>query len=284
MRVQTEEWRRFIPGVRMYKGKKTFFYNGETLWNNHYQDYIIYDKEERLSWEAIIVLPGVEVIPEGVFTYCKGVKSIIMADTVRIIKNAACFGCKSLKFVKLSRNLEEIERLAFCNCVSLESIFIPPLCRRIGIMAFMDCIKLIILSIPSDIDFSIGIVVGCTRLVQASPVETVHWHYEFLGIPEGADHHAPREWDRIREVFSNWMRTLNDGEQYEMHRVCASVDPSSEDIYRIMKENGLCVLQQRNDIGITPMQYLRANPFRDDVNMRKLVRKYIFEMMGEAVE
>ena len=67
MRVQTEEWRKFIPGIRMYKGKKTYFYNGEKLWDvtDDWEDQLlVHDKDERNSWEVIIVLPGVEVIPD----------------------------------------------------------------------------------------------------------------------------------------------------------------------------------------------------------------------------
>ena len=106
MRVQTEEWRRFIPGVRMYKGKKTLFYNGEILWENGKS--LIYDQEKRQSWEVIIVLPGVQVIPENTFLYCRNVKVVIMADAVRRVERGAFIWCLSLKFVRLSTNLEFI--------------------------------------------------------------------------------------------------------------------------------------------------------------------------------
>ena len=55
MRVQTEEWRRFVPGVRMYNGEKTLFYNGEKLWEGDEHDGhpLIYDEEERNSWKVI---------------------------------------------------------------------------------------------------------------------------------------------------------------------------------------------------------------------------------------
>lgn len=56
MRVQTEELRRFIPGVRMYQGKKTLFYNGEKLYVYENEEYFIYSEEERDSWEVVIVL------------------------------------------------------------------------------------------------------------------------------------------------------------------------------------------------------------------------------------
>ena len=49
----------------MYKGRKTYFYNGEEeLYDAETQDFLIYDQEERETWEVIIVLPGVEEIPD----------------------------------------------------------------------------------------------------------------------------------------------------------------------------------------------------------------------------
>ena len=96
---------------------------------------LIYDKDERGSWEVIIVLPGVEIIPEGTFIRCGNVKVVIMADTVRRIEDWVFSWCSSLIFIKLSRNLEFIGTFAFSSC-SLTSIFIPPSCREIGVYAF----------------------------------------------------------------------------------------------------------------------------------------------------
>ena len=111
----------------MYKGKKTLLYNGEILWAHHHP--VVHNEEERYSWEAIIVLPGVEVIPWYCFRYCRNIKVVIMADTVRRIEWGAFVKCVSLDFVQLSRNLEYIGR-AFYKCESLTSIFIPPLNYR----------------------------------------------------------------------------------------------------------------------------------------------------------
>ena len=52
-----QEWAEIValgPGLRMYRDKKTLFYNGEI---------VLRDEVERSSWKVIIVLPGVEVIP-----------------------------------------------------------------------------------------------------------------------------------------------------------------------------------------------------------------------------
>ena len=65
-KLTNKEWAEIValgPGIRNYQGKKTLFYNGEKLWEGNYDDgrRLIYDCEERKSWKAIIVLPGVEI-------------------------------------------------------------------------------------------------------------------------------------------------------------------------------------------------------------------------------
>lgn len=63
--------------------QKTLFYNGEILVDAVNDDYHIYDKEERQTWEVVIVLPGVEVIPADTFSECENVKAVIMADSIQ---------------------------------------------------------------------------------------------------------------------------------------------------------------------------------------------------------
>ena len=46
----------------MYKGKKTLFYNGEELYDDENDEFLIYNEQEQMSWEVVIVLPGVEMI------------------------------------------------------------------------------------------------------------------------------------------------------------------------------------------------------------------------------
>ena len=86
------------------KGKKTLFYNGEKIYYKCSE--LIYNKKERLSWEVIIALPGVEVIPRCTFLDCWNVKTVIMSDTVRRIEDDAFNACYILEHVKLSKNLE----------------------------------------------------------------------------------------------------------------------------------------------------------------------------------
>ena len=128
------EWEEIVeegPGVRNYRGKRTLFYNGEKLYDEDIHEYLVQDREERWSWEVIIILPGVEVIPRSTFVLCWMVETVIMADTVKRIEYGSFKGCSRLEFVKLSRSLEYIGEWAFEDCKSLTSIFIPPSCTMI---------------------------------------------------------------------------------------------------------------------------------------------------------
>ena len=76
--VSKEEWNEILekgPGVRMYKGLQTLFYNGEKLWEGDFYNGkpLVYDRKERQAWQQVIVLPGVKTIPKLTFRCCKNV-------------------------------------------------------------------------------------------------------------------------------------------------------------------------------------------------------------------
>ncbi|GFH44368.1 hypothetical protein CTEN210_00842 [Chaetoceros tenuissimus] len=266
MRVQTEEWQRFIPGVRMYKGKKTLFYNGEALFDENIGQYLIYDRKERETWEVIIVLPGVEVIPFHNFEWCSSLNRVIMADSVRILGNRCFQGCSRLVFVKLSRNLECIVDGAFYNC-ALTSIFIPPTCHAVGPQAFQGCYKLIILSVPQHTRLGVNVITR-TKLLEASPFETLYSeHYPYL-----------------RQEADQWIKNINgrDEEEYALHRACLFFTPLEDTIHAIVKRQGLNSFDKPNSIGITPSQYLKENP-NTEIKEQKIINQYILDMMGEIV-
>ncbi|GFH50169.1 leucine-rich repeat domain-containing protein [Chaetoceros tenuissimus] len=266
MRVQTEEWQRFIPRVRMYKGKKTYFYNGrEVLWDNENQEFLTYGEEEQMSWEVIIVLPGVQVIPRKMFISGEKLEAVIMSDSVQRIEYAAFGSCRSLTFVKLSRNLEYIGLNAFEDCKSLTSIFIPPSCREIGGEAFYLCSKLIIFNVPRHTELGHRVIAN-TSLIEASPFKTNRWG----------------DYENTEQVHE-WVKNINQGEEYELHQVCSSINPMTEIIYGIVKRKGLCTFHKINEIVMTPFDYLKANPFiENEIDQRALMKRYILEMLGET--
>ena len=250
--------------MRMYKGKMTLFYNGEVLLVD---DTLIYNWEERQTWEVIMVLPGVEVILESTFLECENVKTVIMADTVRRIEHHAFENCYSLEYVQLSRNLEYIGAEAFYWCRSLTSIFIPPSCTEIDGYVFRYCEKLIILSVPQHTHLRNANVIVFTALMKASP---------FTVRPTCADYEI------LDEVYQ-WIKNQNADNQFSLHRACSSYFPTNEVVFDIIKKQGLRALREPNSIGITPLQYLEVNPYVD-IDVQEIVKKYILEMMGEVVE
>ena len=259
MRVQTEEWRRFIPGVRMYKGKKTLFYNGEILVDDEIEEnegYLLYNREERQSWEVIIVLPGVEIIPDGTFSNCDKIEAVIMSDTVRRIEDTHVFyGCYKLSYVRLSRNLEYIGDNAFMHCHSLTSIFIPPTCTKIGNYAFGGCERLIIFSAPHQTQFGHE-AIGGTAFIEA--------------------------FSSTNEEVSDLIRHLHADNRFSLHRACSSYNPLDEVILGIIKRQGLKPFQEPDRVGVTALQYLYQNPY-SEVKEQKIIKRYILDLMGEII-
>ena len=266
MRVQTEEWHRFIPGVRMYKGKLTYFYNGEKLWDADNQQYLIYNEEERQKWKVIMVLPGVEIIPRNTFDDCKNIETVVMSDSVKRIEGYAFQYCESLEFVRLSKNLEYIGNCAFWGCKSLTSMFIPESCTEIGPFAFQWCEKLIIFNVPRNTQLGVHVIYG-TALSKASPMRT-----------DGRGCYDNRVSDNVNE----WIKNLNQAQEFALHRECASIESSEDNIYEIIKQHGLPSIHVKNQIGVTPLEYLEKNPYTENqIDQHKLMKKLVLDLVGE---
>ncbi|GFH57098.1 hypothetical protein CTEN210_13574 [Chaetoceros tenuissimus] len=283
IRVKTEEWRSFLPGVRIYKGKKTYFYDGEILRDEETGEFLIYDWKERYSWKVIVVLPGVVVIPYGTFTYCTNVETVIVSDSVKRIEKLAFSNCKYLKFVKLSRNVEFIGRKAFQFCESLLSLFIPSSCREIGTAVVDGCRKLSIFSFPKDAVFSSNdSIIEGTLFIKAFPLprevtETINRAKELGRISRDVNPSVicPKE-------VAEWMKSINQGEEHELHRICSSSNPNFDTIYSVVKKHKLAAMNTPNKATITPLQYLAQNPFAEIEEM-SFLKRYIRKQMGEDI-
>ncbi|GFH46385.1 hypothetical protein CTEN210_02859 [Chaetoceros tenuissimus] len=218
--------------------------------------------KERQTWQQVIVMEGVTVIPRHTFAKCKKIKRVIFTNTVVRIKEWAFVGCKCLTYIKWSINIEVIEDGAFCNC-GFTSVFIPPTCREIGEGAFRDNEDLAIFHVHPNIllgDF----LLSETRLLKESRFELDGW-----GNYEG----------QTDEVH-NWIKHINNDEKYSLHRACCSFQPLKEVLMTIIKAKGIGAFNIKNEAGITPSRYLKENPFADIKEM-DIVRDYIATMMGE---
>ncbi|GFH47241.1 hypothetical protein CTEN210_03716 [Chaetoceros tenuissimus] len=263
------------PGVRMYNNLKTLFYNGEKLWEGDDEYFgllefaeepahpLIYNREERNSWQQIMVLPGVEEILTCTFQGCINVEKVVMYD-VRWIRSKAYMYCDSLRRIVFSRNLELIESNGISDCKSLPSIFLPESCREIRDFAFIRCPRLMIVTVPHHTEID-GDAFEDTAL-------DAHYCMR-LSL-----------FERFRFRLNDWIKNINVEEEYSLHRACSSSTPSEEIIYQIMKEQGgPKAFTEPNTIEITPSQYLSENPFAEHIKEKSLIQRYILEMMGETV-
>lgn len=71
---------------------------------------------------------------------------------------------------------------------------------------------------------------------------------------------------------------------YAFHRQCKSEDPPDMDeILHKLKEEGIQAICVKNEIGITPLQYLMVNPITDeDIKDITIVKRFILDMIGET--
>lgn len=217
------------------------------------EEYLIYDKEERQTWEVIIVLPGVEIIPNYAFKGCRNVKTVIMrSDTVQRIERFAFSSCTSLEFVKLSTTLEYIGEWAFCFCSYLNAIFIPKSCRKIDYRAFEGCKKLVVfLNVRQHTQFAYGVIAHTALLCHYNGKDT--WNH--------------------KKVIS-WIKSMNQEKEFELHCECSSCDPSEDIIYGVLKERGFSSFHVKNKIGISAYEYLRVNPYFE-FEEQKLINKFV---------
>ena len=201
------------------------------------------------------------LLPKDTFYRCKNIKRVEFSDTVIQIEYKAFCGCEKLFNVNFSINLEYIGSDAFRNC-NLVNIFIPPRCRKIDDFAFIQNENLAIFNVSPAIELGNCVFRGSKLWNEAN----------FKG-----SHYS----DVQQEATINaWLKNINSNEKYALHRACCSYQPLKEVIYGNMKEKGINAFQLKNEIGVTPSQYLKENPYADVTEM-EIVQYYVMKMMGE---
>ncbi|GFH57208.1 hypothetical protein CTEN210_13684 [Chaetoceros tenuissimus] len=225
---------------------------------------------ERLSWQQVIVVKGVTMIQFCSFKRCENIKRIIFADTVTRIDASAFAYCKSLYYIKLSISLRYVGRGAFHGC-KLTSVFIPPRCRYIG-NAFAHNKNLTVLNVPQHIGLDTNAIEN-TKLFEISPFES-----ERMKVREA---YRLYFYERHHEEINSWLKNTNINEEFALHRVCASFEPTLDMIVDAMKDKGgPKAFKVENSIGITPSRYLKENPYAE-VTENEVIEKYVLKMMGE---
>ncbi|GFH46306.1 hypothetical protein CTEN210_02780 [Chaetoceros tenuissimus] len=218
-------------------------------------------QKDRLSWQQVIVVEGVKVIPPKTFWGCKNIKRVIFANTVIRVECMAFWQCTSLVYVKLSINLQYIGCSAFEEC-DLSSVFIPETCIEIVSSVFSKNKNLTIFYAPKNATLG-------SSVLHATPLDR---DYLFITSPWGYDH------EEVNNKVNEWIKNMNEGSRYELHRECCSLQPSQEVIHKIIDENGLAAFKVGNKADSTPSQYLKENPFTDLTEI-EIIRKYLTKMI-----
>ncbi|GFH43821.1 hypothetical protein CTEN210_00294 [Chaetoceros tenuissimus] len=228
---------------------------------------------ERQTWRQIIIVDGVTEIPDFTFHICCNIERVIFANTVIRIGEDTFSYCINLEFIKFSSNLEFIGDSALQNC-NLSSIFIPPRCREIGEYAFRYNKNLEIFHVPRSTVLGYCIIDG-SKLIRRSP--QVAWN----GYNEDVDLNLLTYYFHRNMETNAWLGNINNEEEFALHKICSSFEPTLEMILDTMVEKGgLASFQVENSIGITPSRYLKENPYVD-VTEKEIVEKYVLKMMGE---
>lgn len=244
LKIDWKELEKKGAGIRLFNGKKTLFYNGETrIWDSSNQTIMaqifggaeVWNERSKLSLEVIIILPGVEEIPDSTFANCARVKVVIMHDSLKRIGIKAFHKCFRLEYVSLSKNLEYIGNLAFCGCKLLCAFFVPQSCKCINNEALRDCKNLIILNVPHRAILGEMIIRG-TALIEASPFPT-----DIANTYEG------------NEKLNFWIK-----QNSSIHAVCSLENPLFDET-KINTD----VFFAQDDCGLTALHYLICNQTAD---------------------
>lgn len=207
-----------------------------------------YDWEDRKKWKVIIVLPRVRAIPQFTFFGCTNIETVIMHDeSVEGIYFRAFSSCLSLVSIRFSRNLRSIFLCAFLDCSSLRVVILPSSCREIQCQAFDRCTRLIVLSVPHDFEHLAEDAIDNTELKRAYDENNTN-----------------------NQDLTEWIKTLNMGEEHQLHRLCSSDNPSFSALVRKIRAKGFGAMDVPNNIlRITPLQYLSNNPYYNAINERE---------------
>ena len=109
----------------------------------------IYGKEYKVTFNGdaftesnvknVKLTEGFTEIPEGAFSYCRGLTSIEIPSSVTTIGDWTFYECSGLTSIEISSSVISIGKSAFSFCSGLTSIEIPSNVKSIGGWAFYGC-------------------------------------------------------------------------------------------------------------------------------------------------
>jgi hypothetical protein len=89
-----------------------------------------------------------------------------------------------------------------------------------------------------------------------------------------------KEAEQNRDIH-HWIKNMNAGEEYDLHRACSSYQPLVEVIHGIVERKKKSIVNAFTDewTALSEIEYLKANPF--PFSELEFLRYYIKKKMGE---
>lgn len=203
--------------------------------------------------ETVLVPSWVKCIPQGAFSLCKTMKTVILPENLLEI-GSAFIDCTNLVTITIPARVHLIDAAAFQGCSSLKTIVLP-LIKSIRFNTFRDCKSLSSVTIPDCVTFiDNSAFQGCASLETIRLPEKL----EFLGkeafrdcselktisIPNGVHvirHHTFLGCNKLQHVYlSPELHTI----EYKAFQGCKKLTihaPANSYAEQFAKKNGIPV-------------------------------------------
>ena len=158
-----------IPNSVTYIGWYAF---DGSAWYQNQQDGLVYAGKVAYRYKGvmpdntnIIIKEGTLGIADYAFTYCNGLKSVIIPNSVTYIGENAFSSCSSLTSIDIPNGVISIGYSSFVECSKLTSVTISNSVTSIGGSAFSNCSGLTSIIIPNSVtSIAPNAFSGCSSL------------------------------------------------------------------------------------------------------------------------
>lgn len=112
-------------------------------------------------------------VPDGMFSHCTGLTSVLLPETVEEIGSNAFYACNSLTNIDLSENITKIGANAFQKCISLTSFDVPQKVTKLEDRTFQECRALVNVSLHNNLKEIGNYVFGYSGITQINVPDSV---------------------------------------------------------------------------------------------------------------
>ncbi|MBQ9510643.1 MAG: leucine-rich repeat protein [Clostridia bacterium] len=127
--------------------------------------------------EKITLPSDISEIPDGAFSGCEKIVSVIFPETLKTIGAHAFLDCASLESIDLHDGIEKIGARAFKGCSSVREIVCGASLKKLGYGAFSYCTSLTLIIIPEFVESDDGLLDGCPNVTLCSGPTSIAIYY-----------------------------------------------------------------------------------------------------------